>query len=293
MSSKKPVIALTPYFNISQEEPYMRPAYLKAIRAAGGIPIILPLDLEEADLAQLVDTFDGILFTGGPDIHPFYFGEETQAHCGNVCPRRDQMELTLLKLAMNAKKPILGICRGIQLLNVGLGGDIYQDIPSQFHEEFPIAHTQPFAYDIPAHKVTIVPGTLLEQLVQTAMQAAGQATAGIDTNAVTAADQTSSDTPHPAYSLNVNSMHHQAVRRLAPGLIASAYAPNQLIEAIEKPDYPTFFLGVQWHPEYLWENDASVKQMWDAFVEAALKPDHTTFKAKYTTAAASVMIPGI
>ena len=79
MTSKKPLIALTPNFNTEREEPYMRPTYLKAIRAAGGIPLILPLDLEEEDLIQLVDTCDGFLFTGGPDIHPFYFGEETQA----------------------------------------------------------------------------------------------------------------------------------------------------------------------------------------------------------------------
>ncbi|MDD3252844.1 MAG: gamma-glutamyl-gamma-aminobutyrate hydrolase family protein [Lachnospiraceae bacterium] len=249
MSNKKPVIALTPYFNIDQDEPYMRPAYLKAIRAAGGIPVILPLDLAESDLAQLVDTVDGILFTGGPDVHPFYFGEETQIHCGNVCLRRDRMELALLKLAMDEKKPIFGICRGVQLLNIGLGGDIYQDIPSQFHEEFPIAHTQPFAYDIPAHKVSVVQGTLLDRL--THLQA------------------TASNTSEAVFMLNVNSMHHQAVRRLAPGLIASAYALNQLIEAIEKPDYPTFFLGVQWHPEYLWENDPAIKQVWEAFVGAA------------------------
>ena len=98
MAKKKPLIALTPYFNIERDEPYMRPAYLKAIRAAGGIPMILPLDLKEEDLQQIVDTFDGFLFTGGPDIHPFYFGEETQANCGNVCLRRDRMEILLLKL---------------------------------------------------------------------------------------------------------------------------------------------------------------------------------------------------
>ena len=79
--------------------------------------MILPLDLEEEDLQQIVDTFDGFLFTGGPDIHPFYFGEETQAHCGNVCLRRDRMEILLLKLVMKTGKPIFGICRGIQLLN--------------------------------------------------------------------------------------------------------------------------------------------------------------------------------
>lgn len=105
MTKKKPLIALTPYFNIERDEPYMRPAYLKAIRAAGGTPLILPLDLEDEDLQQVVDTFDGFLFTGGPDIHPFFFSEETQENCGNVCLRRDRMEMALLKLVMKTGKP--------------------------------------------------------------------------------------------------------------------------------------------------------------------------------------------
>lgn len=237
MTKKKPLIALTPYFNMDTNEPYMRPAYLKAIRAAGAIPLILPLDLKEDDLEEIAETFDGFLFTGGPDIHPFYFGEETQAHCGNVCLRRDQMELALLKLVMKTQKPILGICRGIQLLNVALGGDIYQDIPSQFPQDFPLAHTQPFDYVMPSHKVTVVPGSLLSRLT------------GCET-------------------LHVNSMHHQACRRIAPGLIASGHASGGLTEAIEKPDYP-FFLGVQWHPEYLWDQDPAMKQIFEAFVKAA------------------------
>lgn len=127
----------------------------------------------------------------------------------------------------------MGICRGIQLLNVALGGDIYQDIPSQFPQDFPIAHTQPFDYVIPSHKVEVVPGTLLARL-------------------------TGGET------LQVNSMHHQACRKIAPGLIACGHASGGLTEAIEKPDYP-FFLGVQWHPEYLWEQDPAMRQLFEAF----------------------------
>lgn len=237
MAQKKPVILLTPYFNTERDEPYMRPAFLKAVRHAGGIPVILPLDLTEADLAQLLEGADAVLFTGGPDVHPFFFGEETQAHCGNVCLRRDELELALLRLAMEAKKPILGVCRGVQILNIGLGGDIYQDIPSQFKEEFPIAHTQPFAYDIPSHTVSVTPGTLLARIAQNSV-------------------------------IKVNSMHHQAVRRVAPGLTASGHAPGGLVECVEKPDYP-FFIGVQWHPEYLWEQDKAAERLFGMFVEAA------------------------
>lgn len=237
MLNRKPLIALTPYYNIEREEPYMRPAYLKAIEAVGGIPVILPLNSAKEDLTKLADTFDGFIFTGGPDVHPFYFNEETHVNCGNVSPQRDSMELSLLPLVMAAKKPVLGICRGVQLLNIGLGGDIYQDVPSQFVQAFPIAHNQPFAYEIPSHTVNVVPGTLLSHIA--------------GSNSI----------------LKVNSMHHQAVRNLAPGLIAAAYAPGQLIEAIEKPNYP-FFLGVQWHPEYLWAEDSTARGLFARFVEA-------------------------
>lgn len=237
MQEKKPIIALTPYHNTEKDEPYMRPAYLKAIRAAGGIPVILPLEADEEELAQLVNHVDGILFTGGPDVHPFYFGEETQRFCGNVSMKRDSMELALLKLAMERKRPVLGICRGVQLINIGLGGDIYQDIPSQFKEDFPVAHMQPFGYDIPSHTVKVAKGTLLAGI------------AGSDV-------------------LRVNSMHHQAVRNLAPGLAASGFAPGGLIEAVEMPGYP-FLLGVQWHPEYLWEQDEAARGIFERFVSVS------------------------
>lgn len=237
IENRKPFIALTPYYNIEKDEPYMRPAYLKAVRAAGGIPVILPAELDEAELRQILEQTGGVLFTGGPDIHPFHFGEETQRFCGNVSVKRDALELMLLKLAMEMKKPILGICRGIQLLNIGLGGDIYQDIPSQFQEKFPIAHTQPFGYEIPSHTVNVVRGTLLAELAQTEV-------------------------------LKVNSMHHQAVRNVAPGLTVSGHAPGGLAEAIELPGYP-FLLGVQWHPEYLWEADEAIMRIFKGFVDAA------------------------
>lgn len=237
MQEKKPVIALTPYHNTEKDEPYMRPAYLKAIRAAGGIPVILPLEADEEDLRQLVSHVDGILFTGGPDVHPFYFGEETQRFCGNVSMKRDSMELLLLKIAMEMKKPILGICRGVQLLNIGLGGDIYQDINSQFEEDFPVAHTQPFGYDIPSHTVKVAEGTLLAEIVRSG-------------------------------TIRVNSMHHQAVRNVAPGFVASGFAPGGLVEAIEMPGYP-FLLGVQWHPEYLWEQDDAARRIFEVFVNSS------------------------
>ena len=234
---KKPLIGLTPSHNTDNNDIQMRPTYIKALTAAGAIPVVLPLTSSEDDLRQLVDTLDGFLFTGGPDVHPFLFGEETLDRCGSVSAERDQMELALLPLVMETGKPVLGICRGIQLLNIGLGGTIWQDIPSQVKSDFPLAHTQPFAYALPSHNVTLQPDSRLAKIAE-------------------------------AETLSVNSMHHQAVRDVAPSLVASARSSDQLVEAVEMPDYP-FFIGVQWHPEYLWEKNEAAARLLSEFVKAA------------------------
>lgn len=236
---KKACIGLTPSHNTDTHDISMRPTYLRAITAAGGVPVVLPLEAPREDFRQLVEALDGFLFTGGPDIHPFLFGEQTLAHCGNVSPARDEAELALLSLVMSARKPLLGICRGIQTINIGLGGTIYQDIPSQLQKSssFPIAHQQPFYYHLPAHRVDIQPDTQLFRIAK-------------------------------APIIQVNSMHHQSVKDVAPGLVVSGYAPDGVIEAIEKPDYP-YLLAVQWHPEYLWEKDPVAQNIFKAFVDAS------------------------
>lgn len=232
----RPLIGLTPSHDIHTNDISMRNTYLAAVKAAGGIPVVLPLELEEPDLQQLVSILDGFLFTGGPDVHPFLFGEETHAHCREVSAKRDSLELALLRLVMEAKKPILGICRGIQLINIGLGGTIYQDIPSQFLQTFPVAHKQPFPYAVPSHSVSVVCKTKLADLCQSSV-------------------------------IKVNSMHHQAIKDLAVGCIVSGTGPEGIIEAIEMPDYP-FLLGVQWHPEYLWSQDPAAANLFLEFVKA-------------------------
>lgn len=234
---RKPLIGLTPAHDTKNDDIQMRPTYMKALTAAGAIPVILPLKASEEDLKQLASELDGFLFTGGPDVHPFLFGEETQAHCGNVSADRDEMELSLLPHVMALKKPILGICRGIQVLNIALGGNIWQDIPSQVERDCQIAHTQPFYYNMPCHTVSLAEGSLLARI------------SGCTT-------------------LNVNSMHHQAVKDLAPGLLGTAYSPDHLVEALEMPDYP-FFVAVQWHPEYLWEKNEEAARLFQKFVIAS------------------------
>lgn len=233
---EKPIIGLTPSHNTINDELSMRPAYIRALKAAGALPIILPIQLEKEELQSLANLCQGFLFTGGPDPHPFLWGEETHKNCGPISVKRDQMELSLLSIAMEQKKPILGICRGAQMINIGLGGNIYQDIDSQYRSAFPIAHRQPVDYIYPSHHVDVKKDTLLASFKD--------------------------DT-----TIKVNSSHHQAVRKLAPGLIAGGIAPDGIIEEIEMPEYP-FLIGVQWHPEYLWETDLSAKNLFLSFVSA-------------------------
>ncbi len=244
---KKPLIGLTPSHNIDTDEIHMGPLYPRAIRMAGGIPIILPLEPDSGELRQTVEGLDGILFTGGPDPHPFLFGEETLSGCGEISVKRDAMETELLELAIEYEKPVLGICRGIQIINVGLGGDIYQDLYSQTERSMPIAHKQPPLCYGPSHTVTVTPGSMLADICRSAL--------------------CSSSSASPQMFLKVNSSHHQAVRRLAPGLSVCATAPDGIIEGLEMEGYP-FLLGVQWHPEYLWKNDPTAAAIFKAFVAA-------------------------
>lgn len=236
---KKPIIALTPSHDTATNDLRMLPTYIKALETAGAIPVLLPLPIPAGDLKQIADAFGGFLFTGGPDVHPFLFGEETHRNCGNVSALRDQMELALLPVVLETGKPILGICRGVQLLNIGLGGTIWQDIPSQVESEFPICHSQPFDYTLPAHTVVLAPDSLLAKIT-------GEE------------------------KLSVNSMHHQAVKDVAESLTTAAVSSDGLVEAVEMRDYP-FFIGVQWHPEYLHEKNGAAAKLFQAFVQACRK----------------------
>lgn len=238
-----PIIGLTPSHDLKSGGLAMNPLYLNAIRKSGGLPVILPLELTESESEMLAGKLDGILFTGGPDVHPFLFGEETLQGCGEVSVLRDTAELGLFHAMYQKRKPILGICRGIQLINIALGGTIYQDMNTQFTEEHPVAHRQPFPCTSPSHRVTLVPGTRLARI------------AG-------------------APVIEVNSMHHQAVKIPARGLTVSAYASGNLIEGLEMQDYP-YLTGVQWHPEYLVESCGHAARLFQSFVNACAGKEET------------------
>lgn len=220
----------------------MGQAYLSAVIAAGGVPVLLPLGLDEARLLEALGRADELLLAGGEDMAPALFGEEPLPGLGAVDPERDAAELTLARRALEAGIPLLAICRGIQVLNVAAGGTLFQDIPSQvpgalkhdcFYPAYPRDHI--------AHTVEIAPGSRLAAVAQDAILRS---------------------------NVPVNSLHHQAVKILGAGLRVVAQAPDGIVEAVEGTG-DAWVLGVQWHPEELASGRADMRAIFRAFVEAA------------------------
>lgn len=208
--------------------------YCRSVVLAGGAPVLIPLALGEPAWRAIYERLDGILFPGGVDVAPAFYGEMPHPQLGRVDDALDEAELTLARWALAERMPILGICRGIQLLNVAAGGTLYQDIPAQIEHALP--HSCPGQTD--AHPVHVETDTRLYRALGTG-------------HCVT------------------NSRHHQAVKTPAPGFIVSARAPDGVIEGIEWPDAP-FCVGVQWHPENLAPTDEQMLNLFRAFVQACL-----------------------
>ena len=240
-----PLIGVTPLWDEERQSVWMLPDYLEGIQQAGGVPVVLPFGLPsaakndgslEAAIEEMVERFDGFLFTGGPDVSPGLYGQDDMGGKIKTCPRRDELEVPLLKKAVAAGKPIFGICRGLQLINAVLGGTLYRDLPSEHPSE--IVHRQAKPYGRYTHTVELR-GPL--QVILSDL---------IESN-----------------TLPVNTLHHQAVRELAPGLEAMAVTPDGLVEAFYAPG-TRFLWAVQWHPEYLFRNDAASRRLFKKFVEA-------------------------
>jgi len=211
-------------------------AYYMSVVEAGGTPVVIPPYDDEKALVSLLDTLDGIVLSGGADIDPGYLGEEP-LDCISINPRRDAQELTLVRLAVDRQIPVLGICRGIQVLAAALGGRLYQDIKTQ-HDTECIEHSQTIARGLPSHDVRLVKDSLLHRLF-------GQET------------------------LAVNSFHHQAVKEVPTGFRVTATAPDGIIEGMESIAFRTI-LGVQWHPEcFLLENDRTMMPIFNWLIEQA------------------------
>jgi len=215
-------------------------SYVEAIEGAGGLAVLLP-NAGPAEAERYLDLLDGILLTGGDDPHPRVFGEEPHPRIELVDERRDGFEIALVRGARERGTPILGLCRGVQMLNIACGGDIYQDIASQTDSK--LQHAQRRLDDGPWHEIEIRGGTRLARIL-----GAGRR--------------------------RVNSFHHQACRRPGEGLeITAVAAGDGLTEALEDPRHP-FLLGVQWHPELAPDE----KKLFEAFVEAAGEQARTASK---------------
>lgn len=216
----------------SPREYTVQQSYVDAIRFAGGYPVLLPCtdDVDE----NVVSFFDGLLIPGGVDVDPLHYDEEPDLLLGEVDPLRDHFELSICRLFLELNKPIIGICRGMQLLNVAAGGTLYQDIHGQTGSRLQHRQKAPMHYAM--HEVSVAQESRLRRIVW-------------------------------RENLRVNTYHHQAVHRPAAGFKVSATAPDGIIEAIEREGEP-LILGVQWHPERMPDQPPS-KALFDAFIASA------------------------
>jgi putative glutamine amidotransferase len=210
--------------------------YCESVCAAGGIPVMLPNILSADVVVSLRDLLDGILLSGGGDIAPERFHGIESPAIGNISPERDRLEFQLVQLSVETDWPLLGICRGFQVINVALGGTLYTDIPEQFATKIQHNTSEEYGRDALAHEVTIIEGTVLAGILK-----------------------------QPG--LLVNSFHHQAVKQIAPELKVSSIATDGLVEGLEMVD-KRFFIGVQWHPECL-PLQAEQRALFEAFVQTA------------------------
>lgn len=222
------MIGITVNYDYSRERIWLPVSYARSVESAGGLPLLIPF--LKAVRYSLWDSVQGIIFTGGGDISPLNFGREPLPGLGETDPGRDDLELYLAREALCRNMPALGICRGMQILNVAAGGTIIQDLGSNY-----LQHFQRSPRDYPSHSVTITPGSLL---------------ATISGEEIIA----------------VNSFHHQAVENPAPEFKETAHASDGVVEAIESPCH-RFVLGLQWHPEFLFHPSSAA--IFRALVKAA------------------------
>lgn len=233
----KVVIGVVPMVDEEKACLMMMHGYFKGIEDMGGIPVMLPLTADKKIISQLADEFDGFLFTGGEDVEPALYNEKRIKECGTSCKARDDMERILLEEVLLRDKAVLGICRGIQLINVALGGTLYQHIPLQHPSN--TVHQQATTSNRPIHKVELVENSPLYKLIN-------------------------------EKQLAVNSYHHQAIKDLADDLSPMAYSEDGLVESVYMKT-KKFVWAVQWHPERSVDLDEESRLIFERFVNEAGK----------------------
>lgn len=233
--NNKPLIAVTCDYDMDKKRLWVDDCYFESIAQAGGIPMLVPF-VEPVDALSLLEKADGLLITGGNDIVPEKYGEEIYYNLKNLNPMRDKLEYELFNKMFKEDKPVLGICRGCQLMNVAAGGSLYQDIETEFNQDNLVKHNQDTSEWEISHKVTLKKGSKLEEIFKSEV-------------------------------VETNSLHHQAIKKLAKGFEKVAYTDDGIIEGIEFVG-KRFNVGVQWHPERMWQHYPNVLTLFKAFVNA-------------------------
>lgn len=224
MEHFKPVIGITSGYDFEKGMSYVKEGYYDAVIMSGGIPVLLPVTDNKSIIDDYINICDGFILSGGPDVDACYFGGDNMPYAGEISPVRDTMELEISKKALQLDKPILGICRGCQVLNIAAGGTIYQDIYAENAKEALLKHNQQAPKWYPIHTVEFGSKCILNDMFG-------------------------------SRRLSVNSFHHQAVKDTADGFITAAWSKDGIIEAICSTKN-NFALGVQWHPELLWQKSS-------------------------------------
>ncbi len=235
--NNKPIIGVSPLYDKEKESIWMLPGYLNAIIKAGGVPFILPLTCDNDVIKKSVERIDGLVMTGGQDVNPSLYGEKIHEKCGSISDERDNFEMILLEEASKQNMPMLGICRGLQIINVFFGGTLYQDLPLEYPSE--IEHRMKAPNNREEHKVKVEKDTILYSLM--------------------------------GEEIGVNSCHHQGIKKLGNMLKSSAFAYDGLIEAFENKEKN--IIAVQWHPERLYDQDNYNIRLFEKLIEMSKMKD--------------------
>lgn len=233
MYNKRPIIGVMPLYDSKKDSYWMLPGYMKGIEKEGAITLMLPLTNDMVDIDYFLDTCDGFILTGGQDVHPSVYDAKMAPKCGETCIARDLMEKYIIEKCIEKDIPLLGICRGIQIMNAALGGSLYQDINSEYKTE--IEHTMQKPYDRYVHKVTLS-GPIEDLLKQK--------------------------------EIEVNSYHHQAVKDLSKKLKVMAVSEDGLIEGVYVEN-KKFIWAIQWHPELSYLKDENSGEIFREFIKKA------------------------
>lgn len=238
----RPIIGCTTYHKVAaQKNPIdiygLMPSYVNAIKQAGGIPLLIPLGLSDEDLQTVFERVDGVLLPGGGDVEPGFYNGQAHIKMWGIDVERDRTEFYMARAAVRQEKPILAICRGIQVFNVALGGTLWEDIP------------------------TLIPDAIIHDTVKTHPRNYLAHTVELQSGSAVARQLNTTST-------GVNSLHHQAVKVVAPELVATGCSPDGLIEAVEISEHP-YAIGVQWHPEQLINDYPHMLGLFEGLVEAA------------------------